>query len=153
MSVNFSLQTADGNFACTADHGICTVPEHLLDEDIAAYSMPGYCVECSLIGREECPICGLEVNVSNTNATLLLERLGVENDDCGTFDPVDLVGRTLVANVGRDDSGVATSTDIAANGAVWVDFGLRDGYFRDQMARLTTLALTAKENGWLVTWS
>jgi hypothetical protein len=87
------------------------------------------------------------VNVSNTNASLLLERLGIEFDYSGQIDAEDLLGRALVANVGRDDSGMASTTDRGAGGATIIDCGLRPGYFDERMAQLVEVAEYAKTVG------
>lgn len=145
MSITFSLVTSEGNLACTVDHGACVVAEHLLDEDIMAYSFEGYCVECSLRNRDACELCGSSLNVSNSNAFAILAALGIELDDCGTIEASDLLGRAMVSGVGRDDSGTADVVD-----GRMVDCGLRAGYFADRFGALADLATLAIERGYSI---
>jgi hypothetical protein len=154
MSITFSLATitAEGTgLACEARHGsTCLVAEHLLDE--YAHPFPGYCVPCSMDETDACEVCSLSVNVSNTNAEMLLARLGVEFDYCGSIDPAALYGRAMVENIGADDSGVAPSEDRGAGGAVFIDCGLRPGYFEDRFGALAALAEAAMRLGLVVSW-
>ena len=157
MSITFTLitETSPRHFgpACTADHGVCTVPEHLLDEDIHLYSREGWCVECYGTNEEACALCNLQVNMSNANAMQAIERLGIEFDYCGHIDPDDLLGRAMVANIGRDDSGVSTTTERTPGNAVLIQVGLPAGYFDSRMAELVALAEAAKTHGCLVGWA
>lgn len=155
MSITFQLATRTGDGfgpACTVNHGACIVPEHLLDEDIAAYSMPGWCVECSTTNRDACEVCGLSVNVSNHNAQVLLGMLGVEFDWCGSFDPADLLGRALTAGIDIDDSGHAATVDAAPGRATLISGGLRPGYYGDRFGALADLATHGAARGLVITW-
>lgn len=89
-----------------------------------------------------------EVNMSNSNARGVIERLGLEFDYCGSIDPDDLLGRAMVANVGRDDSGVRDVAD-----GNFIDCGLPAGYYADRMAQLVDVALYARDNGLMVQWA
>jgi hypothetical protein len=95
----------------------------------------------------------LSVNVSNGNAALILERLGYSVEPWGEATGDELLGRVMVANVGRDDTGVAAAEDRGVNGAILVDCGVRDGYFTDVMDRLAALGTHAADNGWMVSWA
>lgn len=95
----------------------------------------------------------LSVNVSNGNAFMVLERLGFDTDLWGDVDGAEFLGRALVANVGRDDSGVAAATLTSPGSATVIDCGVRDGYFDDVMGRLAALATHAADNGWMVSWA
>lgn len=97
----------------------------------------------------------LSVNVSNGNAALILERLGYPcsvDELWGEADGAELLGRVMVANVGRDDTGVAFTEDRGARGAVLTDCGVRPGYFDDVMGKLAALGTHAADNGWMVSW-
>ena len=118
-------------------------------EDRAHYNM----CDCSEVARDECGICSLSLNVANGNAALILERLGVEFDYYGEIDGADLVGRAMVGNVGRDDSGVASSEDRREGLATVIDCGVRPGYFEDRLGVLAELGLAAAERGCLVSWA
>lgn len=151
MSITFSLRNLDGTMACKVNHGAgCEVAEHLLDE--YAHPYEGYCVPCSMDNRDACPVCSRDINVSNTNAQMILERLGVEFDYCGEIQASDLLGRAMTANVGRDDSGIAATEDRAEGRATIIECGLPAGYFDDRMEGLTNLALAALASGLMVVW-
>jgi hypothetical protein len=97
---------------------------------------------------------GPELNVSNTNAALLLERLGLDPADCegGDIDADDLLGRAMVGNIGRDDSGV-TAAEIRAPGQLtMIDCGVRPGYFDDRLSVLVEVATYAKTKEVRVQW-
>jgi hypothetical protein len=98
-----------------------------------------------------------EVNFSNTNAFLVLDRLGLDTDDeyglCGQCEPKDFLGRVLVMNIGRDDSGYPNSVSQLPGCATVIDCGLRPGYFDDAKRRLVDLAEAAMVQGALVTWA
>lgn len=99
---------------------------------------------------EEC----FAVNVSNANATEILDRLGLATEGgwlVGDIDPDDLLGRALVANIGRDDSGVAAVDDLSGDGVV-TDCGRRPGYFDSRMRALIELAMEARRRGVRVAW-
>lgn len=95
---------------------------------------------------------GPSLNVSNTNAALLLERLGVEFDHSGSIDADDLLGRALTANVGRDDNGMPAAEYHEPGKLRMTDCGLRPGYFEDRLAVLVTVANHAQSHGVSVTW-
>lgn len=92
------------------------------------------------------------VNMSNTNAALVIERLGLEFDYSGSISADDLLGRALVGNIGRDDTGTATHVDAAAGRATIVECGLPDGYFDSRLGALAELAEAAQAFGVPVTW-
>lgn len=148
MSITFSLPYG----TCETDHGVCRVVEHLADPDIAAYSHPGWCVECSQTGREECEICSAAVNMSNANAAQVIERLGLDFDYCGTIAAADLLGRAMLGTVGRDDSGVPSVEDRGENGARVIECGLPAGYFAARLGSLADLATLALARGVGITW-
>jgi hypothetical protein len=89
-----------------------------------------------------------ELNVNNRNAALLLERLDLQAETWGEVAADDLLGRALVANVGRDDSGVE-ATEMTPS---WTEGGARPGYFEDRMAALVEIANWAKAQGGFVDW-
>lgn len=152
MSVTFSLRTADGDFACTADHGACVVPAHASDEDIALYSMPGWCVECSGANRDACDVCGLDLNVSNSNARAILDALGVPFDHCGTIAPMVLLNRVRTRGGDVADEGTDTVTDWDPRRATLVECGRPEGYFASRFGALADLAAVAMERGLSISW-
>ena len=88
----------------------------------------------------------LAVSVTSVHAVLILGRLGYDVETpFGLVDADDLLGRAMVANVGRDDTG----TDPAEDGNV-TDCGARPGYFASVMDRLAALA--SAHLGGQITW-
>ena len=145
MSVTFTFH-ANGTLGTGCEHP-CPVAGGC--EEQQAYFYCDHMHEA----REACAECALPVNVSNGNAAAILERLGLEFDYCGTVDASDFLGRALVANVGRDDSGVAPHEERGEGGALLVDCGQSVGYFDSRMAALVTLATVAVERGHGIGWS
>jgi len=150
MTITFQLGHVDdaGNVhhGCGIDHynccGACNSP------DFREFG----CCDCVMEARDACPDCVLAVNVSNTNARAILERLGVEFDYCGTLDPTDLLGRAMTANIGQDDSGRPSSIETGAGGATMIDCGRSAGYFDRNFERLATLATIAQRRALPVVW-
>lgn len=155
MSITFSLATTtpEGTgLACTVNHGACVVPAHASDEDIVAYSFPGWCVECSTTNADGCTICGLSLNVSNSNAQSILAALGVPFDFCGSIAPMLLLNavRTCGGNVA--DEGTDTVTDWDPRRATLVECGLPAGYFAARFGALADLAEAAMQRGLVISW-
>lgn len=142
MSITFYLEVRPND---RHSHGFCPAE----CEEFVAYR---YCDHIE-DERAACPDCSLEVNVSNTNAALILERLGVEFDYCGSLSADEAYSRAMLANVGRDDSGQAASVSKAEGGATWVDCGLEAGYFDRQMSRIATLAEAGMAQSRKVVWA
>jgi len=104
--------------------------------------------------------CGCEkydINVSNTNAAALLERLGYPCDAgdelCGQADPGEILGRAMTGNVGRDDQGTPVLVYRQPGHATFIDCGVPAGYFTDRMSAITDLAVEARNRGLLVVWA
>lgn len=121
-------------------------------EDHAIY---GYCDHIAA-AKAACGCERFDLNLSNANAAAVLERLGYEADPHGLYgeaDPDDVLGRAMVANVGRDDSGLRDEEGRGAGGAVFIDCGRRVGYFDEAMSSLVALANEAKRRGVMVGWA
>lgn len=106
--------------------------------------------------EEMCGCTSFDVNLSNANAYAVLERLGVEPEDydVGQMDAHEMIGRAMVGNVGRDDSGILTTdTGRQAHGPRVIDFGVPAGYYGARLGALTDLAVEAARRGALVVWS
>jgi hypothetical protein len=103
--------------------------------------------------------CGCEafdVNMSNANALAVLERLGLPADYAdlaGSASPDDFSGRALVANIGRDDSGIPVTESQEPGCATVIDCGIDAGYFEDRMSALAGLAAEAAKRQMLVVWA
>ena len=140
MSITFHLARADeaGNthLVCETNHYRC---------DCTAVCD---CVERSL---EACEYCRFDMNVANSNAAMILERLGVEFDYCGSIDATDMLGRAMVGNVGRSDDGMEAHAT-RDGGATMIDCGFRPGYFAEKFGVLADMATFAMERGLVIAW-
>lgn len=156
MSITFYLTTTTGDLACAVSHGAgCTSAEHLASD--AWSDLPGHdmCYDCREEQIDACPVCSLSLNVSNVNGAQILASLGVESDYCGSIDPADLLGRSLLGPVTTDDSGIAPTVDggPGTGRAMLVECGLPAGYFAERFGRLADLASSAMAHGLVVAWS
>lgn len=88
-----------------------------------------------------------DVQMSNTNARMVIERLGLEFDYCGEVSPDDLLSRAMTGNIGRDDSGMPTHQE-----GRMIYVGLAPGYFEAKLGALAELATKAKELDLPVHW-
>lgn len=96
---------------------------------------------------------GPQVNVSNTNAVLLLGLLGLPADPDGECPAEDFLGRVLVAQalqdtVCDDQRGTLSHTE---GRVTWV--GRRPGYIAERLADLHTLATWAVQHSGQVVWA
>lgn len=155
MSVTFSFNLPDGvrfPVGCPGEH-VCPDPSgDACRDDLAVYGLCDHIVE----GREACCCERFDVNVSNANAALICERLEIDVDpECvaGRINAQDLIARAMLANIGRDDSGVAHAESIGGRGAHMIDCGVRPGYFDDVMGRLADLGKAAHDRGYSVSFA
>jgi len=105
-----------------------------------------------------------EVNVSNANARLLLEALGLPFEDgSGSLDADDFLGRVLTAlAVAPEDAGVPVhqmvpgeSTifgPVVEGGATFIDCGRRPGYLQERLLQLEEVATHSLLAGRKVSW-
>lgn len=168
MSVTFrieSLPTGEFEIACfDTDEGMDVVVatadsyEEILVERAAHMLV---CEECSAYGCYSRPVMDIsdafDVNVSNTNARMLLAALGIDGGEelAGFMSAEQFQGAVLLAMAAdRDDSGVSP-VEVApgAPGATMIDCGLRPGYFADRFAAFHALAAEAVRLGRSITWA
>ena len=155
MSVTFTFgrYVEDAELGTILVHGIrcdheCPAPASC--EDWAVYEWCDHAEDA----REACGCRKFDVDVSNANAYSILERLGYGTEELvGDASPDEILGRAMVANVGRDDSGVAWSTDAEPGRATMVDCGIPAGYFDFRTEAIARLATEAKARGELVVWA
>lgn len=153
MSITFSFCEQDpvGGFlvhGVACEHGPCT--HGMNGRPCDEYDVYHCCdhTEAALVA---CGCKAFDVNLSNHNAMAVLERLGL-TEDYGEVDAEDMIGRCLLANIGRDDSGVPTVESRGELGARVIDCGVRAGYYEETLARICDLAVEAKRRGVLVGW-
>jgi hypothetical protein len=108
---------------------------------------------------------GPEVNVSNANARLILDALGLEAGDLtGALDAPGFQARVLTAlALAPEDAGVpmhqlvpGESTvfgSVVEGGATVIDCGRREGYLQERLAELLAVADAAILAGREVTWA
>lgn len=157
MSVSFTFgrYVEDPQYGTVLVHGIdCehSCPAPATCEDWAIYTWCDHAESA----REACGCRSFDLDVSNANAHSILERLGYEvdpSDVAGDADPDEILGRAMLANVGRDDSGVAWATYAEPGCATMTDCGVAPGYFDSRMEALARLATEAKARGELVVWA
>lgn len=153
MSVYFQFnlpQGVDRPVGC--DGHVCPDPLGPCVDDLLYY---GICDHMEA-ARAECCCEKFIVNVANANAAMIFDRLDIDvaDDFCGVIDAQDLIARAMLANVGRDDSGVDVMSDggPGTGRAAWHDHGLRPGYFADVMERLADLGKAAHDRGYSVAY-
>lgn len=138
-------------------HDSCTEPEPC--EEYLMYALPsgthGIC-DHSFAAEAACGCKRFDVNISSANARSILERLGYEYDPedgiCGSATPDEIIGRALLANIGRDDSGIRSAVVSDGPGATMIDCGLRPGYYDERMTAILDLAHEAQRREVLVGW-
>lgn len=146
MSVTFTLANRTFDCACSKAYAAgCFCNE---------YGVMRYCDHIHSV-VESCACNDLSVNVSNTNAIAILERLGFDHPEDylgGSCEADDFIGRTKLANVGRLDTGIIASVDSAPGRATMIDCGVRADYYSDVMVRLENLAHKAVAAGSEISW-
>jgi hypothetical protein len=134
------------------------------------------CEECAAYGLYSKAVLdvddSLDVNMSGTNAATVLARLGFATNEygetCGTVPGEEFLGAVMLAMAADgDDSGVeslairarsgrvvehAGDVAVKGEGAVFVDCGVRPGYYADVFGRLHTLATEAVRLGRSIQW-
>jgi len=121
------------------------------------------CEDCAHYGIYSQPVMDVgddfDLNVANTNARILLDALGVHDEDLmGGLSGEDFLGRVMLAmTFGPDDSGVAPAVvageALGTPGATMIDCGVRPGYFADRFGALHALGLEAVRLGREVHWA
>jgi hypothetical protein len=125
------------------------------------------CDECQAYGLYSRAVCdvsdALDLNVSNMNARLLLDALGVHADGeafdlSGSLAGEDFLGRVLLAlATDRDDSGVRPAViggaSLFQSGPTVIDCGLPAGYFAERFGALHALGMEAVRLGRPVQWA
>jgi hypothetical protein len=131
-----------------------SVANDLCDEHVMT------CTSCATSGiyvREEMDVSDeFDVNLANTNATMMLSVLGIEADDydlAGAMAGSDFLGRVLMALAeDRDDSGVSDVVEKSDGHATMIYCGLPAGYWTERLNDLHDLAREAAKLGRDVIW-
>jgi hypothetical protein len=91
-------------------------------------------------------------NMSNANARILLDLLGLAGEDCGDCPADDFMGRVLVADaLSPADEGVPVH-DVASSPRV-IECGRRPGYIQSQLDQLREVAAWSAAKGRDVQWA
>jgi len=99
------------------------------------------------------------VNISNSNASDLLDMLGFRDAETGELEwagsvpSPDMRARILVARALGSDVGIPAATTTGARGATMHDFGRRVGYFADVLTRLDVLLDACDRHDRDISWS
>jgi hypothetical protein len=98
----------------------------------------------------------LDVNLSNMNARLILDILGIDGGEelVGSVPGDVFLGAVMLAQAGdRDDSGVADVVTVTARGTRLTDCGLPAGYYARTFGNLRALAEEAARLGRDITFA
>lgn len=167
MSASFYFDTEPTSFALWmgAAHGF--ISERTYDSVEAATQTAEEhiqaCPDCSALGFDDVEVVPTydEVNLSNANASTLLNTLGLFGDDeqfadccAGSVDAQDFLGRVLTGlALAPVDAGRPVTVDVGAGGTTMVDCGRPDGYVQARLLELHDLATRAIAAGAPVRWS
>jgi hypothetical protein len=97
----------------------------------------------------------LDVNMSNRNAALVCQTLGIELDPdwCGEMPALDFQGRVLMAlAVAPTDEGMPSYEHVGP-GARMIEGARRAGYTQERLGQLHDLAVWAARRDVAVWWS
>ncbi len=127
------------------------------DANVAIAEHQGSCTECSvyrpfvevMTDVDDIP----EVNVSNTNARMILSIAGLDEEELfGSMEADEFLGYIMVSLAQeRDHSPVAPLT-YAGQGPTIIDCGLPAGYTEQRLGELADLAIQAKNKGRRIVW-
>lgn len=171
MSVSFTAEMSEiigYSFTCGHDNGrtehrfgAYKDAESFLVAELAANGGTGHLAIC---GDEDCQYQRMHievlesdpspvVNVTKTNAVLLLGLLGLDSEDNGPLEPGNFMGRVLMAQaVNPSDAGVP-ATESTEGGVLLINCGRREGYAEDRLADLHELAEFAVRTGRDIYWA
>lgn len=165
MSVTFTIEsipTGAFQFECHAGLEVIRVPLQATNYEAAGAELAEHQEKCETCATDRACVAAVndiddefDVNVSNSNAGMLLRALGLPTDDlCGESSGLDFLGRVILALAEvRDDAGVpATVTRSNPHGMTFVECGLRPGYKADVFGRLFALATEAVRLGRDIQW-
>jgi hypothetical protein len=166
MSVTFSIDsvgTGKYEFICYTDGDRNTYgpfdSREIANEKSLAHVEE--CRECSIYRPfvNEIQDVNFDMNVSNSNAGMLLRVLGMEVDWCGSMDADNFLGHVLVSlGMPLDDSGIRPSEYQAMGengqpvGPRIIDCGVSEGYITKRLTTLAEMAAEAKRIGRQITW-
>lgn len=166
MSVTFTIEsipTGAFQFECHAGHEAIRIPLQAASYETAVVELAEHKAQCETCGTYGACVQGvndiddeLDVNVSQANAVVLLNALGLPVEDLsGSAAAQDFLGRVILAlaDVGDDTGIAATVTRSNPQGMTFIDCGVRPGYKADVFGRLFELATEAVRLGRDIGWS
>lgn len=167
MSVTFFIEAIPtGEYVA-----VCYVPSTGAHVEVARANSYEAALDGTDNHKNECELCdqygiyvhpvmdveGGEVNLSNTNAIMMFNVLGIEIDDydlAGSMSGDKFLGHVLTAlATDRDDSGISDVVEPNDGGATMIHCGLPAGYWNDRLNALHDLAQEAARLGRNVIWS
>lgn len=102
-----------------------------------------------------------EINLSNTNAMMILRLLGFENEGeytghIGELDKLIQSANHVLAtcqSIPEIDGGALTEESRGEKGCLIIECGIREGYIAERVKQLMNLATIAKENEAVLAYS
>jgi hypothetical protein len=91
-----------------------------------------------------------EANLSNHNACLVFEALGIEAEPCGEIEiekAIGLMRSWLRANFNKPSPGEEMSVQGGDGRCTVISFGVSEGYLNRRIHQLSVLAARCKEKG------
>lgn len=103
----------------------------------------------------------IELNLSNSNAAIVMQALGYEFDYCGTIEPKDIcpfiqrcdLALAAINQFPSLDSGREPEESTGEKGARWIDCGVPAGYLYERISQLRALAMIAWEYKTYITFA
>lgn len=166
MSVTFQIESIDTGaytFTCYSDYMTPVQHGPYSNYDGALLGITGHkaiCQDCDLGGVYPNAVqdVDLSINLSNTNAALILETIGINVDFeygiSGRMGASDFLGHVMVALAAdRDGSAVPAVTYSTPGHASFTDCGLPENYVQGRLEALADIAYEAMRLGRDIVWA
>lgn len=164
MSVTFTIEAnTTGTFSASCyEQGsvISGVSERRAQEAVAEHKET--CEECAHYGlfvTADCDVSDeFDVNLANTNARLMLQRLGLDESEdlCGGVSGETFLGAVLLVlgTLSVESDAVVPAAVLSSPGqATFIDCGTPEGYTSDRLQSLAALGTEAVRLGRDVVWA
>jgi hypothetical protein len=102
-------------------------------------------------------VAELNINMSNSNAAMVLDALGIPDTDClcghmNRTQFANLCTSWLQQHIGKQSAEIDASIARGVLGATFIDCGVREGYINQQIRRLSEAA-RAGADGNVIYWA
>lgn len=163
MSVTFEVEavpTGEFRFRCyeDLDGPVFFGPFPSRDEAAAAIAEhEGSCAECAFCPPFAEVVTDVDdipdVNVSNTNARMILSIAGLDEEELwGSMDADEFLGYIMVSLAEERDRSPVAPVTLPGQGPTVLECGLPAGYTEQRLGELADLAVQAKNKGRRVIW-